>query len=170
MFMEKIVKYLGLPVICSSEIVGSIKRVYFSAAKKRIVGFYVKKRRNFSGRLLLFEDVQFFGHAGIVIQNMSCLHKIYHSGIARYMPNERLSGLKVYAYHGDFIGTVKNVYVDFQTGKIDALEVSSGFYDDIVTGTKQLPMLMKTEIGNELIIADRESLEEMRIGQRDEGV
>lgn len=68
---------------------------------------------------------------------------------------------KVFTYKGQELGFVNDVFFDLETGSIEALELSDGIIQDLISGRKLIPMIGNIFIGEEGIFVNKDALEEM---------
>ena len=162
--MERISNYIGIPVICkdTSKKAGEVKEILFSREEKEIKAFMVGISYNLTNRILPYENISNINNESIIIEDNSKLivdkNKKFKTDFNEI---EKLKNIEVYSLKGHKCGEVKDAFFDPTTGKIEAIEVSMGYIDDIIRGRNIVPLFAKTEISEELIILDNESLEEM---------
>lgn len=141
--MKRIDQICGLSVIdVSSGIkIGEVAHVVLDAENRCIAGIDISPRRFISGqRYIQFGDIEIFGDVSVLIKR-NCMQsdegylRNQKSRRNQAKPRERLElGQKVYLTDGSDIGWFTNALIDEAKGRIQSLEVSQGFIDDLARG------------------------------------
>lgn len=156
---------LNLPVICASNgrQAGIIKDVFFSTESREVKGFLLEHRGlDIAKRLILLKDVLSLGTDALVIDSNACVSKMGRSQYSdTFIKKGRILGLRVFSRAGEELGLVKDAVFDIATGRVEGVEVSDGFFQDVVKGRSLLPLFGKVEFSEENVLVDREAVEEM---------
>lgn len=113
-------------------------------------------------KVVFIKDVLSLGKDALIINDLNDvkdLRKVQDS--PEFKEKGDILGLRIYTRSGEEIGVAKDVLLDFTHGKIDGIEVSDGLIQDILKGRNILPLIGKVEFGEENILVDSESVEEM---------
>ncbi|NMB32630.1 MAG: photosystem reaction center subunit H [Clostridium sp.] len=163
--MEKYSEVIGLPVICGYDgrKLGTVKDVVFCIGEKKVLAFLLETRGYKIGKKVIFVgDVLSLGRDALIIGNAKDMQNIRKVKDRPEFKNKiDILGVRVYTRSGDEIGTVKDILIDFNLGRMDGVEISDGLVKDIYEGRNILPLIGKTEFGEESILVDNESVEEM---------
>lgn len=163
--MIKYSEVVGLPVISagSGKKVGLVKDVIFCPGKKEIKGFIVERRSfEVNQKLVFLEDILSVGKDAVIIDNtvnFKSLKTLEKKG--QLKDRGEVLGLKVYTVYGEELGIVKDILFDCESGFIEGVEISDGFFQDILKGRNIIPLFGKVEFGEDNILVGKEALEEM---------
>ncbi|HPD00024.1 MAG TPA: PRC-barrel domain-containing protein [Acetivibrio sp.] len=156
---------IGLPVICATDgkRLGVIKDIVFCPKDKKVVAFLVERKGyEILKKVVFMKDIQSMGKDALIInspKDIKDLKKVQDSNELKEKGD--ILGLRVCTRSGEDVGVAKDVLLDFTHGKIDGIEVSGGLIQDILEGRNILPLIGKVEFGEEYILVDSESIEEM---------
>lgn len=163
--LRKYSDVLGLPVISAKDgmKIGTLKDVVFCKDNKGILGFVLEKNSHaLKGTVVLLNDVLSLGNDALIIDNPNCLLEYRKfKKTCEIQDKIQLRGLKIYTHSGEDIGIVKDILFDYKTGKVEGVQVSDGFVQDLIMGRNILPFFGKVEIGNGNILVENEAVEEM---------
>ena len=163
--MQRYSEVIGLPVVCATDgkRVGLIKDIVFCPKEKKMVAFLVERKGyEILKKVVFIKDVLSLGKDALIINylnDVKDLRKVQDS--PEFKEKGDILGLRIYTRSGEEIGVAKDVLLDFTHGKIDGIEVSDGLIQDILKGRNILPLIGKVEFGEENILVDSESVEEM---------
>ncbi|NLP13231.1 MAG: photosystem reaction center subunit H [Clostridium sp.] len=163
--MQRYSEVIGLPVVCATDgkRVGLIKDIVFCPKEKKMVAFLVERKGyEILKKVVFIKDVLSLGKDALIINDLNDvkdLRKVQDS--PEFKEKGDILGLRIYTRSGEEIGVAKDVLLDFTHGKIDGIEVSDGLIQDILKGRNILPLIGKVEFGEENILVDSESVEEM---------
>lgn len=156
---------LGLPVICARDgiKIGTLKDVAFNKDNKGIAAFMLEKgSHNVKGNVILLRDVLSLGNDALIIDSPDCLLDSWKFRKSFEIQDKvQLRGFKIYTQEGNDIGIVQDVFFDYRTGKIEAVQVSDGLFQDLLNGRNILPFFGRVKIGRDNILVDNEAVEEM---------
>lgn len=156
---------IGLPVICAKDgmKVGILKDVVFCRCNKGVLGFILEKdSHSLKGNVVLLQDVLSLGNDALIIDDTDSLLEYRKlKKTPEMMERIQLRGFKIYTQSGEDIGIVQDILFDYETGKVEGVQVSDGLVQDLLKGRSILPFVGKIEIGNENILIDNEAVEEM---------
>lgn len=130
--MKRIDQICGLPVIDidSGGRLGQVSDVVLNARDNCLAGIEVKPNALFqSTRYLSFTSITLLGDVSVLV------HKQPQIPANQKKPIQRLQlGQKVYGTDGFHIGWLTNALIEETDGKVHSLEVSKGYFDDLLTG------------------------------------
>lgn len=163
--MERYSEVLGLPVICAAngKMLGIVKDIVFCPKERKVVAFLLERKGcEIRKRVVLIEDALSLGKDALIVDDVDSVKELrkVEDG-PEFKEKGDILGLRIYTKSGDDLGVVKDVLFDFTHGKIDGVEISDGLVQDIVKGRNVLPLIGKVEFGEENILVDSESVEEM---------
>jgi uncharacterized protein YrrD len=163
--LKKYSEVLGLPVITAKDgmKIGTLKDIVFSSDNKGIIAFILEKDSHIiKGNIILLEHVRSLGNDALIIDDSCCLldYRKFKKG-SNINKEVKLRGLKIYTHSGEDIGVVQDVFFDYRTGKVEGVQVSDGWVQDILMGRNILPFLGRVEINSRNILVDNEAVEEM---------
>lgn len=156
---------LNLPVICagSGKKAGSVTDVVFSPGNREVKALLLEDRGlSLKKRAVFLEDMLKLGNDAVIIDSMSCVSSIGRTAFAKAFGKRGLLGLRVFSKAGGDIGVVKDILFDIQTGRIEGFEISDGLFQDVMQGRKILPLIGKTELGEEFAVVEKEAVDEIK--------
>jgi uncharacterized protein YrrD len=163
--LKKYSEVLGLPVITANDgiKIGNLKDIVFRRDSKAVEAFILEKGfRTINGNVILLRDVLSLGNDAIIIDSPNCLLELRNFKKSYVMRQRaQLRGLRIYTQSGDDLGIVQDILFDYQTGRVEGVQVSDGWVQDIIQGRNILPFLGKIEIGEENLLVNNEAVEEM---------
>lgn len=163
--LRKYTEVLGLPVISAKDgmKLGTIKDVAFCKDNKGVVAIILEKGSySVKGNVILLQDILSLGNDALIIDNPDCLVNLKKfKKICEMQDRIQLRGFKIYTHAGDNIGVVQDIFFDYKTGKVEGVQVSDGWMQDIMQGRSILPFFGRVEIGNNNILVENEAVEEM---------
>lgn len=163
--LKKYGELLGLPVICSEngKLIGIIRNVIFNLEARTVEALVFEKRGLLNSRKVLFlKDIVEVGRDAVIIENDKCALPWKEAEKSLALKNRKiLTGLRVFSRAGKEVGMVKDVLFDCQTGLIEGVEVSDSLVNDLINGRNILPLFGKVEFGEDIILVDNETVEEM---------
>lgn len=169
MLVIKMIKYseaIGLPVITAADAsrVGNVKDIVFCPKNKEVIGYIIEKR-NFETKTWFVNSDEVFslGHDALIIEAATSLKGYRKSQLkAKLKDKGDIIGLRLYSVGGCEIGMVKDVLFDYETSRVEGVEVSDGLLQDILQGRTIIPLFGKVEFGDESILVGSEALEESK--------
>ncbi len=163
--MERYSEVLGLPVICvdDGKKVGVVKNIIFCPKQKKLLAFLLEcKSYELNKKVVLAEDILSLGKAAVIIKDLNSVRGFRKAKKADELSDKgEVLGLRVYSKAGEDMGIVKDVLFDYKNRTIEGVEISDGLIQDIVKGRNVLPLLGKVEFGEDVILVDKEAVEEM---------
>lgn len=115
---------IGLPVLVLSRVAGHATGLNIDLANRRLKGVYLTSMP-FGARLIDFADIEIIGEVSIIARNAGT-----RSG------THEVRDIKALAANGERIGRVTGALIDESSGRIEAVEVSRGFWEDIIYGRR----------------------------------
>lgn len=163
-----LIKYsstLGLPVICARDgiKIGTLKDVAFNRESRGVIAFLLEKgSHNVKGNVILLRDVLSLGNDALIIDSPDCLLDYWKfKKTCEIQEKVQLRGFKIYTQEGKDIGIVQDIFFDYKTGKVEAVQVSDGLFQDLMRGRNILPFFGRIKIGRDNILVEDEAVEEM---------
>mgnify|MGYP005840605977 CR=1 FL=1 len=163
--MQRYSEVVGLPVICIDDgrRIGVVRDAVFCPVTREVRALILERKGyEIDHKVVLYEDILNLGRDAVVVNGVSCavpMRKLEAGG--RLKGRMKINGLRIYSKSGKDLGTVKDILFDGSTGKIEGVEVSDGLVQDLVDGRNILPLFGKVEFSDEIILVDREAVEEM---------
>jgi len=78
----------------------------------------------------------------------------------RFIFGKELITKKVFDYNGNDLGYVCDLFMDFDTGYLEAFQLTDGIIEDIIEGRKIIPVFGKIVLKEEGLFVAKESIEE----------
>jgi len=156
---------IGIPVLCIElgEIIGRVSDIVFCAQQEAVVAFCIDcRKRHPHSYIILLRDIFSLSKDVLMINNTSCLYTIGNArkkGLIQKIL--ALQNIVAYCSLGYELGIVKEILFDHKTGKLEALELSDSFFQDIVNGRYILPLIGKVSFGENTVIVGKDTFEEM---------
>lgn len=163
--MHKCSRVIGLPVIYadSGKRAGIIKDVLFCPEERLVKGFLLERKGyGFDKKAVLLKDILSLGSDAAVVNDHTCIASLKKLELAGELKGRgEVRGLRIYSRSGLDMGIARDVLFDPVTGKIEGVEASNGLLQDIVEGRNIIPLFGRVELSSEIILVDREAVEEM---------
>lgn len=126
--MKLINRLKGMPVIDhkTGRTIGKVEQGWLHAGGRRLQGISIKAEGLRATKLYAsMEDIRLIGHVSIIV---TAAHK-------KTAPEDGPDlGARVWNTEGEKLGWLTNAMIEEETGNIQALEVSRGYFDDVVHG------------------------------------
>lgn len=163
--LRKYSEVLNLPVICASngKRAGVVRDVLFSMETREVTAFLLEHRGvEIARRLVPLKEVLGLGAGALIIDSSAGISKMGRDEYLRtFGKNKSILGLRIFTKDGEDLGFVKDFVFDPATGRMEGVEVSEGFFRDVVNGRSILPLFGKVEFSEENVLVGREAVEEM---------
>lgn len=128
-------------------------------------GILLERKHLFSStKIVLWQDIVAYGEDAVMISNQQAIHKqdADNINLTFLTGKEKLKELSVLTEDGLMIGHVSDVYFDQKKGNtITGIEISDGFFADLMEGRKMLPLIPGMSMGENVIMVP--SLSEQRL-------
>ena len=163
--LYKYSEVLNLPVICAGDgkMAGVVKDALFSAKARELKALLLDRKGLETGkRLVYLKEILSLGKDAVVIDSMGSVSELSKAAYAEKFGNDgRIMGLRIFTKNGEDLGIVNDIIFDRISGRIESVEVSDGFIQDVVRGRSVLPLFGRVEFGSENVLVGREAVEEM---------
>lgn len=163
--MHRYSEVLGLPVIFadSGKKAGTVKDIVFCPGRREVAAFLIEhKGMSLKKKVLPLKDVLSLGRDAVIVDNPACVRNMDRSEYSKTFRDEgNIMGLRILSKTGDDLGIVKDVIFDWESGRLESVEISDGILQDVIQGRHMLPLLGKVEFGEENLLVEREAVEEM---------
>lgn len=161
--MLKYSKVVGMPILALKEgrKVGHVHDLLVNLEHKFAAGICAVNILKRKCSILLTNVT--YTDGGMVIQDEGMIEKSDNELSLR----KKLIGVKdmlnkkVLTNKGDDLGRINDIYFDLDVGTIDAVEVTDGIIQDIISGRKIIPVIGNIVIKEEGIFISREAFEEI---------
>ncbi|WP_188540905.1 PRC-barrel domain-containing protein [Paenibacillus segetis] len=122
-----------------------------------ITGILLEGKTLFSSsvKAVLWNDIVAYGEDAVMIRNQQAVHKLEAENIQLTFlsGNGKLKELSVLTTDGIMIGHVTDVYFNHELGNtITGIEISDGFFSDLMEGRKMLPYTSGMTKGENVIM------------------
>ena len=165
LLLHKYSEVLNLPVVCANngKKAGVIKDIIFSPENREVRAFLLEhKGLEIKKKVLKRKSILNLGDDAVIIESPGCVESLGKASYSTEFKDEGcILGLRIFTRAGEELGTVKDVIFDWQTGRIEGLEVSDGLLQDIIQGRSMLPLFGKVEFGEDNVLVEKEAVEEM---------
>ena len=158
---------IGLPVVTfdTGEQIEKVTDVVFNHESCQVVGFLVDEGGWFSAaRVVLFDSVQSVGPDALVVSSKGAV--VDASGIpevARILKRDNvLKGTKIMTTDGRDLGSMRDLYYDEATGRIEGFDVSGGLFADAYQGRSFVPAPQTINIGEDVAFVPPETADLMK--------
>ncbi len=158
---------IGLPVITfdTGKQIEKVTDVVFNHESGQVVGFLVDEGGWFSAaRLVPFESVQTVGPDALVVPSKAAVVDANAiPEVARILERDNvLKGTKIMTTDGRDLGSMRDLYYDEATGRIEGFEVSGGLFADAYEGRSFVPAPQTINIGEDVAFVPPETADLMK--------
>jgi uncharacterized protein YrrD len=155
---------IGKPIVAfdSGAIVEQVKDVLFDAVNNVVLGFLVKEKGVFSkARIVPFNQVKATGHDAVTVPNQNAV--IESSADAKVdeiiQNNQAVKGTRVMTEDGKYLGAIRDLYFNEQTGQVEGYEISGGLMGDALKGRSFLPATSALKVGQDVVFVSHEAVQ-----------
>lgn len=158
---------IGLPVITfdTGKQIEKVTDVVFNHESGQVVGFLVDEGGWFSAaRLVPFDSVQTVGPDALVVPSRAAVVDANAiPEVARILERDNvLKGTKIMTTDGRDLGSMRDLYYDEATGRIEGFEVSGGLFADAYEGRSFVPAPQTINIGEDVAFVPPETADLMK--------
>lgn len=149
---------MGHPVVALSngERVGAIHDVVYSPAQGRLIGFTVTHGGGLFSRgetlWLAAEAIHAIGEDAVVVEAPTQLIKYEADSQSVEEIGESVLGKRLMTETGKFLGNVDDVFIDRQSRRVSAYEVSGGVWQNMMKGQSAVPVQEIVSIGHDVVV------------------
>lgn len=167
----------GLPIVTLNDgkNINKVKDVIYDGHTNAVKALLIDEKGWFSGaKILLLEDVHSIGKDAVIIKDEDCFVSSDDQSDDNISvivnDNNFLTKNRVMTESGVDLGRVTDIYFDFPSGNVMAIEVSKGFMNNIGSGTKKVNVLDIITIGKDNLIVRDFTEEVFEIQSQEQGV
>lgn len=158
---------IGLPVVTfdTGEEIEKITDVVFNHESCQVVGFLTDEGGWFSGaRVIPFDSVQTIGPDAVVVPSKRAVSDSSEiPEIDRILKGENvLKGTRIMTTDGRDLGSMKELYFDEATGRVEGFGVSGGIFADAYQGRSFVPAPETISIGEDVAFVPPETADLMK--------
>lgn len=165
MQLHRYSEVLNMPVVCvkSGRDIGTTKDVILNLDSKEVMGILLEHQRlSFGMQVILFENIENISADVVVAESRDNVKIMSKEAYEKaFTSNESIIGRRAFSRSGSDLGVIRDFIFNGRSGRIEELEISDGFLQDIMSGRKRLPVIGRTEFGKEFAVVDDEAVEEM---------
>src|SRR4051812_23961182 len=170
--MRKGKKLIGRPILSLTDgvRVGEVKDVLLGRDNDAVVGLLVDEGGLFGSAMVVpVEEIEAFGRDAVVVASRDSVRAAGEVPEIKEILDRKTSliGTKVFTETGDAQGAVNDIYFEEGTGRVSALEITGGTWQDATQGVRNLPVSDVVRTGPEILFVQPEagaSLEAQRGG------
>ena len=159
--MRRVSEYVGQSIVSadSGEKVGTVADVLVDARAGRIVGVIVGGGLLTSEHVLPYADVQVMGSDAVVARSRQHIvgAREWHKGESEAARSSSFKNKRVITSSGRDLGAVKDVYVNEQTGIIEAYDVAGPGFTGLVKRHSVLPQSAGVTVGRDALIVSEDA-------------
>ncbi len=165
MLLHRYSEVLNMPVVCvnNGRSIGTVKDVILNLDSKDVMGILlVHQRLCFGMQVIMLDDINNISTDAVVAESRDNVKKMKKEAYEKtFASNESLIGRRVFSRSGSELGIIRDFIFNSRSGRIEELDISEGVLQDIMSGRKRLPLIGRTEFGEEFAVVDNEAVEEM---------
>ncbi len=150
---------IGSPVISrtSGKQIATILDVQLSQDNQYVEAFRVASSGVMKKNgLLPFHQVISISNQGVVVQEENLMHVPQIHGGLHEPTEEALLGHKVVLEDGQSLGTISDILINPESGKISGMELSDGFVDDLVVGRRYMHVPPEYRQDGDMLVISKE--------------
>lgn len=162
---------IGLPVVTfdSGEKIEKVTDVVFDHSAGQVIAFLVDEGGWFSSaRVVPFEALQTVGPDAVIVPARSAVVEAGRlPAVAQILERDNvLKGTKIMTTDGRDLGSMRDLYFDQETGRVEGFEVSGGLFADAYEGRSFVPAPQTITIGEDVAFVppDTADLMEEQVG------
>jgi len=167
--MRKGKDFIGLSIVGQTDgtRLGRVRDLIYDHDTDRLLAFVVSEKDLFGlidAQVVPWREVQSVGSEVIMVADATSVKKLRDDEEAREFANREtaLGGTQILTSDGKQLGTLADMVIDEQTGRVLGYEVSGGLVADTLKGKQFLPQTAGLTIGDDVAIVPPEASEEMR--------
>lgn len=154
--MQRVSELLGKTIVAadSGQRIGRSEDLLLSANAERVIALVVRRRLLGSERVVLYDDVQTLGRDAIITRTTPRemgAHEWHECQIEAHRSSS-LKGKRMIGRDGREVGTVADVYVDEDTGEVQAYDVAEQAFAQLITRHRVLPRPDEVIVGPDALI------------------
>jgi uncharacterized protein YrrD len=161
--MRKGKSIIGLKVLSQSDgaDLGNVKDLIFDHETDELLALVISDKELFGlidAQIVPWGQVRNVGPDAIVVPSSESKLRAHDDArVAEIMDRQTsLSGTRIFTTEGQDLGTLADMYVDEETGRVIGYEVSTGFISDTMSGKRYLPAHGDLAIGEDVALVPPE--------------
>ena len=153
---------IGLPVVTfdSGEKIEKVSDVVFDHSTNQVLAFLVDEAGWFSSaRVVPFEALQTVGPDALIVPVKSAVVEARRvPAVAKILERDNvLKGTKIMTTDGRDLGSMRDLYFDEESGRVEGFEVSGGLFADAYEGRSFVPAPQTLTIGEDVAFVPPET-------------
>ncbi len=162
--MRRVSEYVGKPIVSvdNGEKVGTVADILVDAHAARIVGVIISGGILSSEHVLPYADVQTMGGDAVLARSRQHVlsAREWHESAHDATRSSTFKNKRVITVTGRELGAVKDIYVNEQTGIVEAYDVAGPGFIKLVTRRNVLPGSAAVTVGPDALIVSEEAARE----------
>ena len=154
--MRKITELLGLPVInlATGEQIGEVQDIVIDVLNRRMLGVLLRHAGWFSsGKGIPFAHVHGITADSLTVENAAAIVRDEaFAAQGQTLRQEDIIGKHIVTAAGKTVGTLSDIYVDINTGRLTGCEISDSVIKDLLEGRRAISLPDLQKIGKETVI------------------
>jgi uncharacterized protein YrrD len=166
--MDKVSEVVGRPVVSvdSGERVGRVVDVLLNAESQQLVGVVLAGGVFGAEQVLLYSDTQTLGRDAVLARRRSAIldTDTWRQKGVEVVRSSTLRGRRVLTNAGHELGTVADVYVDGDSGRVEAFEVHGAAFAGLIETRARVPLGDGVTVGADAVLVPEELVPDDAIG------
>ena len=174
--MKKAHSLIGLNLVAKSggEALGTVRDLIFDSTSNELLALVLSEKDLFGlvqAQVVPWREVVKVGDDAIIVQSAASKIKAgSDQRLTEVVQRETtLGGTRLMTTDGQEIGTLGDVFIDENTGRITGYEISGGFISDTLHGKRFLPAMENVQIGKDVAFVPPEATAQIEETARKEG-
>ncbi|HEX8237838.1 MAG TPA: PRC-barrel domain-containing protein [Abditibacteriaceae bacterium] len=173
--MRKGKSIIGLKVLSQSDgaDLGNVKDLIFDHETDELLALLISDKELFGlidAQIVPWSQVRNIGPDAIVVPSAESKIRAHDDArVSDIMDRQTaLSGTRIFSTEGQNLGTLADMYVDEETGRVIGYEISTGFISDTMSGKRYLPAHGDLAIGEDVALVPPEAAAELEAQAQNE--
>jgi len=173
--MRKGKSIIGLKVLSQGDgaDLGNVKDLIFDHETDELLALLISDKELFGlidAQIVPWSQVRTVGADAIIVPSSESKIRAHDDArVADIMDRQTaLSGTRIFSTEGQDLGTLADMYVDEETGRVIGYEISTGFISDTMSGKRYLPAHGDLNIGEDVALVPPEAAVELEAQAQNE--
>jgi uncharacterized protein YrrD len=173
--MRKGKSIIGLKVLSQGDgaDLGNVKDLIFDHETDELLALLISDKELFGlidAQIVPWSQVRNVGADAIIVPSSESKIRAHDDArVADIMDRQTaLSGTRIFSTEGQDLGTLADMYIDEQTGRVIGYEISTGFISDTMSGKRYLPTHGDLSIGEDVALVPPEAAAELEAQAQNE--
>jgi uncharacterized protein YrrD len=173
--MRKGKSIIGLKVLSQGDgaDLGNVKDLIFDHETDELLALLISDKELFGlidAQIVPWSQVRTVGADAIIVPSSESKIRAHDdTRVADIMDRQTaLSGTRIFSTEGQDLGTLADMYVDEETGRVIGYEISTGFISDTMSGKRYLPAHGDLNIGEDVALVPPEAAVELEAQAQNE--